>query len=102
MIEGVKITDLKKIEDHRGSVLPMLRSDAKVFQSFGEIYFSTIFHNSIKAWHLHKEATLNYVCVKGKVKLVLYDDRKNSKTFGTYQDFILSPENYLLIKITDE
>ena len=44
MIEGVKITNLKKIDDdNRGSVLTMLRSDSKVFVSFGEIYFSTIF-----------------------------------------------------------
>ena len=43
MIDGVKITRLNKIEDERGSVLPMLRSDSKAFQSFGEIYFSTIF-----------------------------------------------------------
>ena len=71
MIEGVKITNLKKIEDHRGSVLPMIRSDSKVFQSFGEIYFSTIFYNSIKAWHLHKKAVLNYACIKESLTLFL-------------------------------
>ena len=36
------------------------------------------FQDSVKAWHLHKNSTLNYVCVKGKVKLVLFDDRENS------------------------
>jgi dTDP-4-dehydrorhamnose 3,5-epimerase len=99
MIEGVKITALKKITDHRGSVLPMLRSDSQVFESFGEIYFSTIFYNSIKAWHLHKKAVLNYACVKGKVKLVLFDDRKKSSTFGKLYEYILSPDNYFLITI---
>ena len=99
MIEGVKITNLKKIEDHRGSVLPMLRSDSKVFQSFGEIYFSTIFNNSIKAWHLHKKAVLNYVCIKGKVKLVLFDDRNESSSYGNYSEYILTPDNYFLIGI---
>ena len=76
MIEGVKITNLKKIDDDRGSVLTMLRSDSKVFKSFGEIYFSNILKKSIKAWHLHKKAILNYACIKGEVKLVLFDDRK--------------------------
>ena len=99
MIDGVKITRLNKIEDERGSVLPMLRSDSAIFKSFGEIYFSTIFENSIKAWHLHKNSTLNYACVKGKVKLVLFDDRKNSSTKGNYQELILSPENYFLVTI---
>ena len=99
MIEGVKITKLKILRDHRGSVLTMLRSDSKVYESFGEIYFSTIFYNSIKAWHFHKKAVLNYACIKGKVKLILYDDRKNSKSFGKYDEYILTPKKYFLITI---
>lgn len=99
MIEGVKVTKLKIISDHRGSVLPMLRSDHEVFTSFGEIYFSTIFYNSIKAWHLHKKAVLNYACIKGKVKLALFDDRKKSCTFGKFAEYILTPEDYFLITI---
>ena len=42
-IEGVKITPLKIIADDRGSVMHMMRNDSKVFDKFGEIYFSTIF-----------------------------------------------------------
>lgn len=99
MIDGIIITPLKIIPDNRGRVMHMLRNDSKIFKSFGEIYFSTIFYNSIKAWHLHKDATLNYVCISGKVKLVLYDDRKDSKTQGVYQELILSPEKYFLVTI---
>tara|TARA_X000000950_G_scaffold285640_2_gene392140 strand:- start:869 stop:1318 length:450 start_codon:yes stop_codon:yes gene_type:complete len=98
-IEGIKITPLKIISDHRGSVMHMLRSDSKVFKKFGEIYFSTVTKNGIKAWHLHKEATLNYVCVSGSVKLVLFDDRNTSLTKGKYQELILSPKNYYLVTI---
>ena len=98
-IEGIKITPLKIISDHRGSVMHMLRSDSKVFKKFGEIYFSTVTKNGIKAWHLHKEATLNYVCVRGRVKLVLFDDRNTSLTKGKYQELILSPKNYYLVTI---
>jgi dTDP-4-dehydrorhamnose 3,5-epimerase len=98
-IEGIKISPLKIISDHRGSVMHMIRIDSENFDKFGEIYFSTIFKDKIKAWHLHKEATLNYACVYGKVKLVLFDERKTSKTFGEYQEIFLSPENYFLITI---
>ena len=98
-IEGIKITPLKIIKDHRGSVMHMIRNDNEVFEEFGEIYFSTIFENKIKAWHLHKEATLNYACVFGKVKLVLFDERKTSKTYGEYQELFLSLDNYSLITI---
>ena len=98
-IEGIKITPLKIIKDHRGSVMHMIRNDNEVFEEFGEIYFSTIFENKIKAWHLNKEATLNYACVFGKVKLVLFDERKTSKTYGEYQELLLSLDNYSLITI---
>ena len=98
-IDGVKITPLKIISDNRGKVMHMLRRDSKNFKEFGEIYFSTIFNNKIKAWHLHKEATLNYACIKGKVKLVLHDKRDGSSSFNNYQEIILSPQNYFLITI---
>ena len=96
-ISGVIITPLKIISDERGSVMHMLRSDSPVFKSFGEIYFSTINFNSIKAWHLHKEATLNYACVYGQVKLTLFDNRNKSETFGKYQEIFLNKENYVLV-----
>ena len=99
MIDGVIITKLKQIKDDRGRVMHMLRKDDKVFKNFGEIYFSTIYHNKIKAWHLHKESTLNYACVKGKVKLVLFDDRNNSLSKGKLQEIILSARDYTLITI---
>ena len=99
MINDVKITPLRIIPDNRGKVMHMLRSDSEVFSRFGEIYFSTVFYKSIKAWHLHKESTLNYVCVSGEVKLVLFDDRENSPTKNQHQELILSPKNYFLVTI---
>jgi dTDP-4-dehydrorhamnose 3,5-epimerase len=98
-IKDVTINKLKIIKDERGKVMHMMRNDSKVFRSFGEIYFSTIYKDVIKAWHLHKEATLNYVCVSGKVKLVLYDDRVDSDSRGIYEEIFLAPENYFLVTI---
>lgn len=99
MIHDVKITPLKIISDNRGKVMHMLRSDSEIFKQFGEIYFSTIFENKIKAWHLHKESFLNYVCVSGSVKLVLFDSRSSSPSKNKFQEIILSQKNYNLITI---
>ena len=98
-IDGVIISKLRTIKDERGQVMPMLTNDSPVFKSFGEVYFSTIYENKIKAWHLHKESYLNYVCVVGEVKLVLFDDRKGSVTKDQYQEIFLSPNNYFLVTI---
>lgn len=99
MIQDVIITKLKQIKDDRGSVMHMLRKDDAVFKEFGEIYFSTIYQNKIKGWHLHKESYLNYACVSGEVKLVLYDERTSSTTKNEYKEIILSPNNYVLVTI---
>ena len=99
MIDGIKITPLKQIEDDRGKVMHMLRNDSANFVKFGEIYFSTVHPNKIKGWHIHKKMTLNYAVVQGEIKLVLYDARPNSKTKGEIQEFFLSQSNYKLISV---
>ncbi|MDB9760435.1 dTDP-4-dehydrorhamnose 3,5-epimerase family protein [Pelagibacteraceae bacterium] len=99
MIQDIKITKLKIISDDRGKIMHMLRADSEIFKKFGEIYFSTIFNNVVKGWHLHREATLNYACIRGEAKLVLFDDRKESDTKGQYQEIILSINNYCLVTI---
>ena len=99
MIEGVIITPLRQIFDERGKVMHMLRKDSPVFSEFGEIYFSCTYPGAIKAWHLHKEMTLNYAVIHGSIKCVLFDDRPNSKTRGCVEEYFLSPENYSLITV---
>ena len=99
MIDGIKITPFKQIEDDRGKVMHMLRNDSANFVKFGEIYFSTVHPNKIKGWHIHKKMTLNYAVVQGEIKLVLYDARPNSKTKGEIQEFFLSQSNYKLISV---
>ena len=99
MIEGVITTPLKQIPDDRGMVMHMLRRDSKNFSKFGEIYFSTVYPDKVKGWHLHKKMTLNYAVIFGEIKLVLYDVRPNCKTKGEIQEFFLSPKNYKLITV---
>ena len=99
MIEGVKIIQKKQIFDERGKIMHMLRADDDNFKKFGEIYFSVTYPNVVKAWHLHKQMTINYAVIAGKIKLVLFDDRQGSKTKGEIQEIFLSDDNYSLIEI---
>ena len=99
MIEGVKIIPKKQIIDERGKIMHMIRNDDEHFTKFGEIYFSYSHPNTVKAWHLHKRMTVNYVCVVGKIKLVLFDDRDKSLTKGTLQEIFLTTENYSLVSV---
>jgi dTDP-4-dehydrorhamnose 3,5-epimerase len=99
MIEGVQVIPLRRIPDERGTVMHMLRSTDPHFTQFGEIYFSTVYPGVVKGWHRHREMTLNYACVSGRIKLVLYDDRPASSTKGELVEVFLGPDNYSLVII---
>lgn len=98
-IEGVRIRPLRRIPDERGAILHMLRADAADFEGFGEIYFSQVYPDAIKAWHLHKTMTLNYAVPVGMIKLVCFDDRLESPTRGNLAELFLGELNYQLVTI---
>jgi len=102
VIEGVSVVPLRRIPDERGTIYHMLRSTDPHFIQFGEIYFSTMYKGVIKGWHKHREMTLNYACVFGRVKVVLYDDREKSPTQGALMEVFLGPDNYSLVIIPPE
>ncbi|HEY7380830.1 MAG TPA: dTDP-4-dehydrorhamnose 3,5-epimerase family protein [Gaiella sp.] len=99
MIDGVQVIPLRRIPDERGTVMHMLKSTDPHFQEFGEIYFSSVYQGVVKGWHRHREMTLNYACVFGRVKLVLYDDRDPSPTRGELFEVFLGPDDYSLVVI---
>jgi dTDP-4-dehydrorhamnose 3,5-epimerase len=41
----------------------------------------------VKGWHYHKKQIDNMVVIKGMMKVVLYDSRKDSKTYGEVNEF---------------
>ncbi len=99
-IRGIIISPLEIIEDNRGAVMHMLRANEPHFIKFGEVYFSMIRPNVIKAWKRHKEMTLNIAVPIGRVRLVAYDDRENSPSTKIFNEFLLGPSDlYALITI---
>ena len=95
-VAGVQVIPLRRIPDERGTIFHMLRRSDPHFQEFGEIYFSSVYPGVIKGWHLHREMTLNYACIFGRIKLVVYDEREGSETRGTVQEIFLGPDSYSL------
>jgi dTDP-4-dehydrorhamnose 3,5-epimerase len=100
LIEGVTLTELRQIGDERGSVLHMLRNDASEFTQFGECYFSEVFPRAVKAWKRHRVQTQNLAVPVGRIRIVIYDDRKGSITQGHLQVMEIGrPDAYLRLKI---
>ncbi|MFZ3122449.1 MAG: dTDP-4-dehydrorhamnose 3,5-epimerase family protein [Thermodesulfovibrionales bacterium] len=99
MIEGVVIHELKQITDERGKVMHMLRSDSPLFTGFGEIYFSVINIGAIKAWKKHLKMTQHFAVPVGDIRLVIYDDRKNSVSCGKLEIIEIGESNFSLVRI---
>ena len=97
MIDGVIITPLDIISTPNGDVLHAMKNNSKGFESFGEVYFSEIKPQKIKAWKRHRKMILNLIVPIGEVKFVMFDDRKinDSKFF----EVIISRENYCRLTI---
>jgi len=98
-IDGLLRVPLRRIPDERGTIMHMLRADDPHFLQFGEIYFTTIYEGVVKGWHKHREITLNYACVSGRIKLAVYDDRPESPTRGTVDEIFLGPDDHSLVVI---
>ncbi|MEM5855327.1 MAG: dTDP-4-dehydrorhamnose 3,5-epimerase family protein [Candidatus Aenigmatarchaeota archaeon] len=99
MIEGVKVKQLKWIPDERGKLMEILRCDDEFFKKFGQVYVTTTLPGVVKAWHLHKKQWDNVCCIKGVIKLVLFDCREKSKTKGEINEFFVGEYNPCLIMI---
>jgi dTDP-4-dehydrorhamnose 3,5-epimerase and related enzymes len=99
MIIGVKTKLLKVIPDERGRLMEMLRSDEEIFMKFGQAYMTTAYPGVVKGWHYHKVQYDNMVVVKGMMKIVLYDSRKDSPTHKEVNEFFLGDYNPQLLQI---
>ena len=99
MIEGVKVRKLRVIPDERGWLMEMLRSDWEEYEKFGQVYVTAAFPGVVKGWHYHKLQTDHFVCVHGMAKVVLYDRREDSPTYGEVNEFFIGDRNPCLLKI---
>jgi dTDP-4-dehydrorhamnose 3,5-epimerase len=99
MIDGVTMKLLRCVPDERGRLMEILRNDEEIFTGFGQVYMTTTYPHVVKAWHYHKKQDDYITCVKGMLKLVLYDGRKRSPTFGEINEFFIGDHNQTLVKV---
>jgi dTDP-4-dehydrorhamnose 3,5-epimerase len=99
MIQGVVTKQIKVVLDERGWLMEILRCDDEVFTMFGQVYLTTAYPEVVKAWHYHKKQTDNFTCVKGTMKVALYDAREQSPTYQEINEFFIGEKNPLLITV---
>ncbi|TLD69884.1 hypothetical protein FEM03_15850 [Phragmitibacter flavus] len=100
MIEGVRIRDLVVHTDDRGTVSEIFdprwnwHPEPMVF-----CYYYTIRPGWTKGWGMHKIHEDRYCLMQGEMKIVLYDPRPESSTFGQFSEIYLSHQRRQLFSI---
>ena len=100
LIEGVIVRALVIHKDESGILVETLRRDWNdVFGGkeldFAMQYISVTPPGEIRdsdRWHVHKRQKDRFICVSGKIVTALYDPRKESKTKGKINLFLMGPE----------
>lgn len=99
LIDGVVVKTLKPIPDERGTLMELVRDDDPMFRKFGQVYMTTAYPGVVKGWHYHKEQIDNFSCVRGMIKLVLFDDRDKSPTKGLVNEFFVGMINPICVQV---
>jgi len=107
MINGVKIKELKVFKDkpdldqdvEPGIFMEVLRDDDDLLSHFGQSNFTIADKGTIKAFHWHKYQDDLWFLASGRAAIVLYDQRKDSKTFGQTDVIYGGTDDYKLVLI---
>ena len=99
MIKGVMVKKLKVIPDERGRLMEIMRIDDEMYKGFGQVYMTTAYPGVVKGWHYHKKQFDYMAVLKGMMKIVLYDGRPDSSTYGEINEFFTGEHNPVLVHI---
>jgi len=77
MLEGIKMKQLQRRPDERGSFTEIIREDWEdiLSEKFLQANLSITYPGIIRAWHRHNRGQIDYfVVLNGVIKICVYDD----------------------------
>lgn len=100
-IQGVKVRDLQVNVDERGHLVEIFRNDWDEYNIDPAMsYYSMTYPDVIRAWHRHHNGQIDYfVCLNGRIKIGIYDERDNSPTKGELNTFVIGEHNQQVVRI---
>jgi dTDP-4-dehydrorhamnose 3,5-epimerase len=99
-IVGLELFKLKQIIDERGAVFHYLKTTDDSFKGFGEAYYSKVNPGVVKGWKKHHLVHQHFCVPNGAIKIVVFDCRDNSPSFGEIDEIILDDDsNYFLLSL---
>lgn len=104
LIHNVEVRDLQVNADERGNLVDVFREDWDEYDPMPTMsYFSMTYPGIIRAWHRHLEGQVDhFVCLKGRIKIGIHDDREGSPTQGEVNTFVIGEHNQQVVRIPGE
>ena len=88
LLDGVRVKEVKNVPKDNGILVEVFRRDwALDEQEVEQVFQVMLFSKAISAWHVHQYATDRIFINQGLIKVVLYDARQYSMTYGHINEF---------------
>lgn len=93
-MDEVKIINLPTYTDDRGCLSVLCQTSSKIMPKIERSYMITNFNKDVvRGFHKHKINWDCFVVLKGALKIVIVDDRSESKDHKKVQTFVLSDKS---------
>jgi dTDP-4-dehydrorhamnose 3,5-epimerase len=94
LVAGVQFRPTRPVPHEDGHVTEVARASWDILgKPVVQVHISTTFAGRIRAWGLHTLGIDRLFVVSGLIKLVVFDGRKDSPTFGQLNEFVVSEKN---------
>ena len=99
-IEGVVFRPARPVPHEDGHVTEVARADWDMLREpLVQVHITTTYSGRIRGWGLHERSSDRLFVVSGLVKIVVFDGRRDSPTFGRINEFTVSEKNPGLLLI---
>ncbi|TAE31092.1 MAG: dTDP-4-dehydrorhamnose 3,5-epimerase [Cytophagales bacterium] len=90
-IEGVEVIDVQNVIKNNGYLTEICRSSWLGENTVvDQVFQVALWPGGLSAWHTHEHTTDRLFVTLGTLKIVLYDARSDSSTFGQINEFRVS------------
>jgi dTDP-4-dehydrorhamnose 3,5-epimerase len=90
-IDGVQYIPVRAVATGYGQLIEMVRSEWLDGRAIEQVFTSLMRPGTISAWHAHSLTTDRLFVAAGLARIVLYDGRPTSPSYGAVNEFRLGP-----------
>ena len=99
-IEGVSVIEVKPVMTDYGHLTEVLRGEWLAdTPKVDQVFVSTIMAGHLSAWHAHATTTDRLFAVTGQFRVVLFDARQDSPTYGLLTEYKMGAQRPMLIVV---